>query len=81
MPSGFLSHDWPDMNTYPVQRMKEDLAAILARDAEPPLVILCPANVDFADVQEAEKWALLQEFLKGYERKMDNGIYQIYDLQ
>ena len=81
MPSGLLSHDWPDMNTYPAAQMKEDLEAIYRMDSEPPLVILCPENVDFEDPQEAEKWALLQEFLQGYGLVMDNGTYQIYDLR
>lgn len=81
MPSGLLSHDWPDMNTYPAAQMREDLERIRYMDSEPPLVLLCPEKVDFEDEQEAEKWELLQEFLEGYELKMDNGIYQIYDLQ
>lgn len=80
MPSAF-SHDWPDMNTYPAAKMKEELEQIHFMDAEPPLVIVSAAKVDLQEAQEAEKWAMLQDYLADYELKMDNGTYQIYDLK
>ena len=60
--------------------MRTDLEA-LSQAGEKPLVILCPGKVDTEDVQEAQKWELLQEFLaqNAYEMKLDNGIYQIYE--
>ena len=75
-----LSHDWPDMNTYPAETMRTDLEA-LSQAGEKPLVILCPGKVDTEDAQEAQKWELLQEFLaqNAYEMKLDNGTYQIYE--
>ena len=75
-----LSHDWPDMNTYPAETMRTDLEA-LSQAGEKPLVILCPGKVDAEDAQEAQKWELLQEFLaqNAYEMKLDNGTYQIYE--
>lgn len=76
-----LSHDWPDMNTYPAGRMKADLETLRYLDTEPPLVILNPSAVELEEEQEAVKWELLQAFLKenGYELKLDNGTYQIYE--
>ena len=75
-----LSHDWPDMNTYPAETMRTDLEA-LSQAGEKPLVILCPGKVDTEDAQETQKWELLQEFLaqNAYEMKLDNGTYQIYE--
>lgn len=78
MPSG-LSHDWPDMNTYPAETMRRDLEMVLYKNSSPPVVIVNPSNVDPEDAQEAEKWRLLQEFMDGgYEVAMDNGTYRIY---
>lgn len=78
MPSE-LSHDWPDMNTYPAETMRRDLEAVLYKNCSPPVVIVNPSNVDLEDAQEAEKWRLLQEFMDGgYEVAMDNGTYRIY---
>ncbi|MDO4332368.1 MAG: hypothetical protein Q4C58_06715 [Eubacteriales bacterium] len=79
MPSE-LSHDWPDMNTYPVETMRRDLENVLYTDHDLPIVIVNYANVDFEEEQEAAKWQLLQEFMElyGYEARMDNGVYQIY---
>ena len=75
-----LSHDWPDMNTYPAETMRTDLEA-LSQAGEKPLVILCPGKVDTEDAQETQKWELLQGFLaqNAYEMKLDNGTYQIYE--
>ena len=80
MPSA-LSHDWPDMNTYPAEKMKEELLEIPSRSSAPPAVIVEAGNVDLEEPQEAEKWEALQSFLKesGYECRMDNGTYQIYE--
>lgn len=82
MPSA-LSHDWPDMNTYPVGRMRADLDSLRYLDAEPPLVIVNFSGVDFKEEQEAAKWALLQTYIEenGYELELDNGTYQIYECQ
>lgn len=78
MPSE-LSHDWPDMNTYPAETMRRDLEEIAYKDHCLPVVIVDPSNVDLEDGQEAEKWRLLQEFMDGsYEAAMDNGTYRIY---
>lgn len=76
-----LSHDWPDMNTYPAETMRADLEKLEQMDSENPAVILCPGKVETEDAQEAEKWALLQEFLEAnaYELRLDNGVYQIYE--
>lgn len=80
MPSG-LSHDWPDMNTYPAERMRQDLDNIIHAGSAGPLVIVNPANVDTEDAQEAEKWELLQAFMEemDYGTVFDNGTYRIYD--
>lgn len=82
MPSA-LSHDWPDMDTYAAGQMEADLQAIRYRSSQPPLVIVNPSKVDTRQPQEAEKWAALQNYLEesGYEIKMDNGTYQIYDFR
>ncbi len=42
---------------------------------------LMTGRVESEDAQEIQKWTLLQEFLEhnGYELKMDNGVYQIYE--
>ncbi|MDO4294184.1 MAG: hypothetical protein Q4C65_13280 [Eubacteriales bacterium] len=79
MPSA-LSHDWPDMDTYPAAQMETDLAALTAAGEKPP-VILCPGKVEEDEPQELLKWSLLQEFLAagGYELRMDNGTYRIYE--
>lgn len=76
-----LSHDWPDLNTYPAAMMEKDLAELERMDSENPAVIICPGRVESEDAQEIQKWTLLQEFLEhnGYELKMDNGVYQIYE--
>ncbi len=81
MPSG-LSHDWPDMNTYSAEQMKVDLEQIRYRNSKPPLVVLNPSKVDLEEPQEAQKWAALQDYLanNGYEIKMDNGTYQVFDI-
>ena len=80
MPSA-LSHDWPDMNTYPAEKMREDLGAIRSMSSEPPAVIVNEGNVDLEEPQEAKKWEALQAFLQenGYECRMDNGTYRIYE--
>ena len=80
MPSA-LSHDWPDMNTYPAEKMWEDLGAIRSMSSEPPAVIVNEGNVDLEEPQEAKKWEALQAFLQenGYECRMDNGTYRIYE--
>lgn len=79
MPSE-LSHDWPDMNTYPAETMKQDLDNIRFVDHDLPVVMLNPSNVDMEESQEAVKWELLQNFMEeyDYELQMDNGTYQIY---
>lgn len=78
MPSE-LSHDWPDMDTYPAERMRQDLEDILYRNRELPVVMVNPSNIDFEREQEAVKWELLQDFMEdGYEMELDNGVYQIY---
>lgn len=74
-----LSHDWPDMNTYPAETMRRDLENIQYTDHDLPLVMVSPLNVDTEDEQEALKWSLLQEFIKDdYELELDNGTYQIF---
>lgn len=80
MPSA-LSHDWPDMNTYPADAMEEDLLAIRSLNGDPPAVIVAEGNVDFDEPQEARKWEALLAFLEesGYECRMDNGTYRIYE--
>lgn len=80
MPSA-LSHDWPDMNTYPADAMEDDLQAIRSRNGDPPAVIVAEGNVDFDEPQEARKWEALLAFLEegGYECRMDNGTYRIYE--
>ena len=82
MPS-VLSHDWPDMDTYPAERMEEELAAIAYRDSAPPVILTHEAGVDMDRQQEAEKWRLLQAFMETYhyEKRMDNGVYQIYTVE
>ena len=79
MPS-FLSHDWPDMDTYPAERMEEELASALYRDSGLPVILTSAAGVDQEMPQEAEKWRILQDFIEEfhYEKRMDNGVYQIY---
>lgn len=79
MPSA-LSHDWPDMATYPAERMEEELASFLCRDSAPPVILTREAGVDLEEAQEAEKWRLLQAFIEEYhyEKRMDNGVYQVY---
>lgn len=79
MPSE-LSHDWPDMNTYPVETMRQDLENIPYQNHGLPLVIANFSNVDLEEEQEAAKWQLLQNFMEDYEyeAQMDNGVYQIY---
>lgn len=79
MPS-VLSHDWPDMNTYPADKMREELDALIYRNSAPPVVMTNASNVDWEDPQEVKKWELLQEFMKEYDyvQQLDNGIYQIY---
>lgn len=76
-----LSHDWPDLNTYPVGTMEKDLAELERAESEKPAVMICPGRIELEDTQEIQKWALVQEFLgrNGYELKLDNGIYQIYE--
>ena len=61
--------------------MKEELLEIPSRSSAPPAVIVEAGNVDLEEPQEAEKWEALQSFLKesGYECRMDNGTYQIYE--
>ena len=80
MPSA-LSHDWPDMNTYPADAMEDDLLAIRSLNGDPPAVIVAEGNVDFDEPQEARKWEALLAFLEegGYECRMDNGTYRIYE--
>ncbi len=79
MPSE-LSHDWPDMNTYPAERMRQELEDFPATNHLYPLVIVNPANIDMEDGQEAEKWRLLQKFMgeNAYGAIFDNGVYRIY---
>lgn len=78
MPSE-LSHDWPDMNTYPAETMRRDLEEIKCTDHDLPMVIINPSKVDLEEEQEALKWQLLQDFIEdGYELKLDNGTYQIF---
>lgn len=79
MPSE-LSHDWPDMNTYPAETMRQDLENIRLFNHELPMVIVNASNVDMEEEQEAVKWELLQNFMEeySYEVQMDNGTYQIY---
>ncbi len=79
MPSE-LSHDWPDMNTYPAETMRRDLENVLYKDHGFPLVLVNPSNVDFEDAQETAKWELLQDFMEEYDYRevLDNGTYQIY---
>ena len=79
MPSA-LSHDWPDMDTYPARRMEEELASIVYRNSALPVILTHEAGVDTDRPQEAEKRRLLQEFMETYhyEKRMDNGVYQIY---
>lgn len=76
-----LSHDWPDLNTYPVGTMEKELAELERAESEKPAVMICPGRIELEDAQEIQKWALVQEFLgrNGYELKLDNGIYQIYE--
>lgn len=76
-----LSHDWPDLNTYPVGTMEKDLAELERAESEKPAVMICPGRIELEDAQEIQKWALVQEFLgrNGYELKLDNDIYQIYE--
>lgn len=76
-----LSHDWPDMDTYPAAQMEQDFLNIISMNSKPPLVITNAGNVDFENPHEVRKWELLQAYLSGYEKKLDNGIYQIYDLK
>ncbi len=82
MPSA-LSHDWPDMDTYPAARMEEDLEALAYRDTALPVVITDRLGVDFENEQEAKKWELLEAFLRqwNYTLQMDNGTYQIYTVK
>ncbi len=79
MPSE-LSHDWPDMNTYPVGTMRQDLEGVRYKNHGLPLIMINPSNVDFEDGQESAKWELLQDFMEeyGYGTALDNGTYQIY---
>lgn len=78
MPSG-LSHDWPDMNTYPAETMRQDLENLVYLNRDLPMVIVNPANVDWEDAQVVQKWQYLQEFMEdGYETALDNGVYRIY---
>lgn len=79
MPSE-LSHDWPDMNTYPAETMERDLEDIRYKNHGLPVVMVNDSNVDFEEEAEAAKWELLQGFLEeyGYEAQMDNGTYRIY---
>lgn len=78
MPSE-LSHDWPDMDTYPAETMRRDLEMIVYKNSDLPMVIVNPSKVDLEKEQEALKWQLLQDFMKdGYELKLDNGTYQIF---
>lgn len=76
----FLSHDWPDMDTYPVQKMQEELAAARFRDSGLPILLTHAAGVDLETGQEAQKWELLQDFIQewDYVLRLDNGTYQIY---
>lgn len=78
MPSA-LSHDWPDMNTYPAAKMQEDLESLRRKDIL-PIVITNFSNIDFESGQEAKKWQMLEEFLQEceYVSVLDNGTYQIY---
>lgn len=82
MPSA-LSHDWPDMNTYPAVQMETDLAQIASMNVEPPLVIVRTEDPESLEAQEAEKWALLMGFVEEYhyEEVLNNGVYRIYDIQ
>lgn len=79
MPSA-LSHDWPDMNTYPAAKMQEDLDGIRRMDGALPVVMIRQENIDFESAQEVAKWQMLQEFLQEYNYvpALDNGTYQIY---
>lgn len=82
MPSE-LSHDWPDMNTYPAERMEQDLESFDTANHLYPLIIVNPANIDMEDAQEAQKWRLLENFMEknGYGTIFDNGTYRIYGLE
>ena len=79
MPSA-LSHDWPDLDTYPASRMEEDLQNLKERGGLPPVIVTNAAGVDLQKEQEAVKWGLLQDFVQEqeYTLRMDNGTYQIY---
>jgi len=81
MPSA-LSHDWPDMNTYPIAQMETDLLQITSMNVGPPLVIVRIEDPESLDAQEALKWELLTDWVEegSYEKVLDNGVYQIYDM-
>ena len=82
MPSA-LSHDWPDMNTYPAAQMETDLNAIASGNTELPLVIVRTEDPETLEAQEAAKWELLTEWVEAnpYEEVLNNGVYRIYDIR
>lgn len=82
MPSA-LSHDWPDMNTYPLSQMETDLMQIASMDVEGPLVIVRTEETETLEELEQKKWTLLESWIakNGYHEVLNNGVYRIYDTQ
>ena len=78
-----LSHDWPDMNTYPLAQMETDLAQLASEKEEAPLVIVRMEDQESLDDQERQKWELLENWMKEnhYQEVFENQQYRIYDLQ
>ena len=82
MPSA-LSHDWPDMNTYPLAQMETQLAQIASEHTEYPLVIVRNEDPETLEEQEARKWQLLEDWVgqNQYQEVFNNGTYRIYDIK
>ncbi len=72
-----LSHGWPDLNTYPAEQMKEELAALAGEGSRPAVVVYKEQG---SMPKEDAKWEALESFLAEgtYALLYENEGYRVY---